>query len=89
MKDYAQGKVLPEFTDDHLRSESSNEVFRLLLLVPAEQRQNVVAEAVARSTVTVRGRYGEDSYTQITRPWLPTLAEVIAENGWPIPEAVE
>jgi len=51
LKDYAQGKILPEFTDERLNSPDSsykNDVQEDLLKVPADQRQNLMAEAGRR-----------------------------------------
>jgi hypothetical protein len=76
LKDYAQGKVLPSLTDEALREERfyKGETAKLLLQVPAEQRQNVEREMMTRRTQS--GLVGK------IRPYNDVRREILAENGW-------
>jgi len=75
LKDYAKGKVLPEYTDEALREERffKGKAAELLLLAPAEQRQNVEAQVVALCGRPGWG--GLDDEIRVRR-------EILAENGW-------
>jgi hypothetical protein len=79
LKDYAQGKVLPEYTDEALREERyfKGKAAELLLRAPAVQRQNVEAEIAVRCERTTRGGLIEQ-----IRPYNEVRREILAENGW-------
>jgi hypothetical protein len=86
--DYAKGVVLPEYTDEALRlllqhhEPGVREWATLLLSVPAEQRQNIEAEVMRRSTRTtyhrtISGLY-ESLSTHVASP-STTREAVVAE----------
>ena len=86
LKDIAQGKVLPEYTDEALSQDRevgfSGEMRELLLRAPAEQRQNVV---VALWDVVMSEEYTNMSVRQLMNEGrMPSqiLAKIITENGW-------
>jgi hypothetical protein len=59
LPDFAQGVILPAYTDERLRAEAASDKpgvrrrAELLLKVPAEQRQNIEAEVTRRSSRSV------------------------------------
>lgn len=80
LKDHAQGKVLECYQDDMLKFFFSQETVELLLRVPAEQRQNVMAEFAGRTTVSTGLGEMRLQLTPISRYEL--LDVILRENGW-------
>lgn len=85
LKDFAHGVVIPEFTDERLKSLEtaySSDFAALFLRAPADQRQNVSAEASARSVKEVMNYVTGRSDLVSVRDARETIEEVLRENGW-------
>jgi len=80
--DYAQGKVQDGFKDENLEKIYGPKLVEILRRVPAEQRQNVLAEH-GRRTVTTRFVNGEgfdDVFKGVD--WVQVYEDILSENGW-------
>jgi hypothetical protein len=75
--------VLPGYTDEALKAERDLKGIsaRLLLKVPADQRQNVEAEVAARSMRWTCNGQGLAQADLIRDPD-EVRVEILAENGW-------
>jgi hypothetical protein len=87
LTDYAKGVVLPDYTDEALRAGGflGDETTELLLLVPAEQRQNVAAEAHNRTTRVVTHWTESGTALQdvrVTGDYVETVRDILREQGW-------
>lgn len=85
LKDVAHGIVIPEFTDERLKSSKtlySPDFAALFLRAPADQRQNVSAEARARSVKEVMNYVTGFSDLVSVRNSRECIEEVLRENGW-------
>ncbi len=86
--DYAQGEVLPGFTDEGIQEGYGEKIVELLLRVPANQRQNVLAEAHRRTFKVVfrsGGPFGgkhEEELIKGAKSTEETIGDILAENGW-------
>ena len=80
--DYAQGKVQDGFKDENLEKIYGPKLVEILRRVPAEQRQNVLAEHGRRTTTT---RFiNSEGFDDVIKgvDWVQVYEDILSENGW-------
>jgi hypothetical protein len=84
--DYAQGKVLDGYKDENLEKTYGPKRVQQLRRVPAEQRQNVMAEAhrrCFRTEYTYRSGMAESMSVPIEgMDFEEEIEKILTENGW-------